>query len=134
MIQKFVDAWMKNRDFIQSWLEPICLGCDYSAIVKATVRAIALETTGGYGDPKPDFENIHEINDGDYQGTLVYVIPEVGYQPSEYWYVRVSYGSCCCCDTLQGEQMNDKESCIKGVMTLSLHIVQQMRRMGGYEV
>ncbi len=35
---------------------------------------------------------------------------------------------------LQGEQMNDKESCIKGVMTLSLHIVQQMRRMGGYEV
>lgn len=134
MIQKFVDAWMKNRDLIQSWLEPICLGCDYSAIVKATVRAIALEATGDYGDPKPDFENIHEIDDGDYQGTLVYVIPEAGYQPSEYWYVRVSYGSCCGCDTLQGEQTGSKEDCIKGVMTLSLHIVQQMRKMGGDEV
>lgn len=134
MIQQFVDAWMKNRDLIQSWLEPICLDCGYSDIVKATVRAIALEATGGYGDPKPDFENIHEINDGDYQGTLVYVIPEVGYQPSEYWYVRVWYGSCCGCDTLQGEQMGSKEDCINGVMTLSLHIVQQMRKMGGDEV
>ena len=76
MIQKFVDAWTKNRDLIQSWLEPICLYCDYSDIVKATVKAIALEATGNYGDPKPDFENIHEINDGDYQGTLVYVIPD----------------------------------------------------------
>lgn len=111
-----------------------CLDCGYSDIVKATVRAIALEATGGYGDPKPDCENIHEINDGEYQGTLVYVIPEVGYQPSEYWYVRVWYGSCCGCDTLQGEQIGSKEDCIKGVMTLSLHIVQQMRKMGGDEV
>ena len=61
MIQKFVDAWTKNRDLIQSWLEPICLYCDYSDIVKATVKAIALEATGDYGDPKPDFENIHDI-------------------------------------------------------------------------
>ena len=45
MIQKFVDAWTKNRDLIQSWLEPICLYCDYSDIVKATVKAIALEAT-----------------------------------------------------------------------------------------
>ena len=29
------------------------------------------------------------------------MIPEEGYQPSDYWYVRVSYGSCCGCDTLQ---------------------------------
>lgn len=65
MIQKFVDAWTKNCDLIQSWLEPICLDCDYSDIVKATVKAIALEATGDYGDPKPDFENIHEIADGE---------------------------------------------------------------------
>lgn len=77
MIQKFVDAWTKNRDLIQSWLEPICLYCDYSDIVKATVKAIALEATGDYGDPKPDFENIHEINDGDYQGTLVSSFPKL---------------------------------------------------------
>lgn len=30
--------------------------------------------------------------------------------------------------------MGSKEDCIKGVMTLSLHIVQQMRKMGGVEV
>lgn len=131
MIQKFADAWVENRDLIKSRLEPICMDCDYSDIVRETVRVIARAAEGTYSDPKPDCENIHEINDGSYQGTIVYVIPETGYQPSEYWYVRVFYGSCCCCDALQHEQLKSREECIEGVMTLSMHIAQQIRRMGG---
>ena len=44
----------------------------------------------GYGGP--GLERIHRIDDGDYQGTLVFVIGGKGYQLSTYWYVKVSYG------------------------------------------
>lgn len=49
----------------------------------------------------PHPERIHQIDDGDYQGTLIFVIGAGGYQPSRYWYVKVGYGSCSGCDTLQ---------------------------------
>ena len=52
-----------------------------------------------YGDPDPN--RIHEIDDGDYQGTLVYVIAAKDYQPDDYWYVKIGYGSCSACDTLE---------------------------------
>ncbi|HSH24992.1 MAG TPA: hypothetical protein VLA13_05585, partial [Massilibacterium sp.] len=82
----------------------------------------------------PDPERIHSIDDGDYEGTLVFVIAEKGYQPHEYWYVRVWYGSCSGCDTLQrlegrGDEIPVEE--VKGYMTLSLHVIQQLKAMGG---
>ena len=101
----------------------------YKDIVKAVVTVL---DAGGYNDPDPD--RIHEINDGDYQGTLLYVIGAKGYQPGTYWYVKVGYGSCSGCDTLEAirgytdepateEQIND-------YMTLALHIVQGLKLMG----
>lgn len=50
-----------------------------------------------------DIEKIHEIDDGDYQGTYLYVIPRDTYQPcsNEYLMTAVEYGSCSGCDALQ---------------------------------
>lgn len=62
---------------------------------------------GGYDDmvsylaalhPDMDPERITQINHGDYQGTLVFVVGGEGYQPWEHWYVTVGYGSCSSCD------------------------------------
>ena len=105
---------------------------DYAEIVEAVVKAIS-----GYdvGLPDlPDPERIHQIDDGDYQGTLVFVIAGGGYQPDDYWYVKVSYGSCSGCDTLQSisnySHETPSEEQIADYMTLALHIVQGLKKMG----
>lgn len=97
----------------------------YDDIVKIVIEAIH----DGYGTPDPEI--IHTIDDGDYQGTLVYVIPEKSYQPSDYWYVKIFYGSCSACDTLQGilYDNDDFETKVNGLFTLALHIVQRLRKM-----
>ena len=73
--------------------------------------------------------------DGSYSGTLVYVIGEGGYEPSDYWYVKISYGSCSGCDTLQRilDDLWDeeaKEQQTQDYMTLALHVVQGLKKMG----
>lgn len=67
-----------------------------------------------------DTKAITKVDDGDYQGTLIFLIPFETYQPneSEYFMTNVGYGSCSCCDTLQGIQYNEKEQMIKDYMTL----------------
>lgn len=81
-----------------------------------------------------DPERVHEIDDGEYQGTLIYVIGEVGYQPSSYVTARVYYGSCSGCDTLQAihnysDELPTPEQ-VKDYMTLALHMVESMCVVG----
>lgn len=47
-------------------------------------------------------ENIHEINDGDYQGALLFLVHKDTYLPEsdDYLITTVEYGSCSGCDTL----------------------------------
>jgi len=102
---------------------------EYKEIIKSLVALLNTGNENGDLDP----ERIHEINDGDYQGTLVYIIAETGYQPSNYWYVKVYYGSCSSCDTLLGisdyeEGLPSKQQ-IKEYMELALHIVQGLKKM-----
>lgn len=103
---------------------------DYKAVVATVVRAI---TADDYGECALDPERIHVIDDGRYQGTLVFVIAEKGYTPSAYWYCKVSYGSCSGCDTLQCLRGYDDgpptAEQVDGYMTLALHIVQGLKLM-----
>lgn len=136
MIEEFVKAWDERKGEIEAKFrqkEPY----QYKDIVQAVVSI--LDDTKTYGAPNAN--NIHEINDGDYQGTLLYIIPEDTYQPHNYWYVRVWYGSCSGCDTLEairesipwrdGEEDSQKDNRIKDYMTLALHIIQQLKSMDG---
>jgi hypothetical protein len=97
------------------------------------VRAVAeILTDDEYESIDPT--RIHQIDDGEYQGTLVFVIAAKGYQPSDYWYCKVSYGSCSGCDTLQAisgyssEAPSDEQ--VRDYMTLALHVVQGIKKMG----
>jgi hypothetical protein len=128
MIQKFVNRFMAAESVLREKFAAKHPDA-YIDIVKAVVSVIGEE--GAYGEP--DATRIHEINDGDYQGTLVFVIAAEGYQPSDYWYVKVGYGSCSGCDTLEGirDYLDDpptKEQ-IDAYMTLALHIVQGLKSM-----
>ena len=129
MIKICLEAWDKYKNVLEDWYRDMGenkrnhLG--YLDIVKSTLNLVNY-CGGGPVSPLLDIENITEINDGDYQGTLIYLIPFDTYQPScgEYLMTYIEYGSCSCCDTLQSIQYDDdEERTIKGFMTLSKDIL-----------
>lgn len=126
MIQEFVDAFIPKQESLFTETHPE----EYIEIVRAVIEAI--NPDGEYELPDP--KRIHQIDDGDYQGTLLFLIAAVGYQPSDYWYVKVYYGSCSGCDTLQsisgysGEPPSTQQA--KDYQTLALHIVQGLKKLG----
>ena len=85
----------------------------------------------------PDPKRIHKIDDGDYQGTLLFIIAASGYQPDTYWATKIYYGSCSGCDTLQRIRDDNMDGWDKppntqqtdDYMTLALHIVQGMKEI-----
>jgi hypothetical protein len=102
----------------------------YKDIVKAVICILTGEDDS---NEVPDPERITIIDDGDYQGTLLFVIGATGYQPNTYWYVKVNYGSCSGCDTLEdirdySDDLPTDEQ-IKDYMTLALHIIQGLKEM-----
>lgn len=129
MIQEFVDKFISHKHEIMRLFSEKHPD-SYMEIVKVVVSILH--------DPKKyksiDPERIHQIDDGDYQGTLVFVIASSGYQPDEYWYVKVSYGSCSGCDTLEGIRGygsgNPTADQVSDYYTLALHVVQGIKRMG----
>lgn len=134
MIIQFVEAFESRRDAIRARLSEKHPE-NYAEIVKAVVSEIgnALRAKDQHATA-PDPERVHKIDDGRCQGTLVFVIAETGYQPSSYWYVRVGYGSCSGCDTLEHIRgYTDEaptEQQVSDYMTLALHIVQGLSAMG----
>lgn len=129
MIEEFTKAWFANLHALREKFEAAHPD-DYKSVVRAVIQM--LHDASDRHD-KPDPDRIHEIDDGDYKGTLVYVIGSTGYQPSNYWYVRVGYGSCSGCDTLEAIRSYDNEAPrndqVDQYMTLALHIVQGLRQM-----
>ena len=85
------------------------------------IKALELTVDTDKDYPCPDVSRITTIDDGNSQGTLLFVVGETGYPPSEYWFVKVSYGSCSACDTLQA--VESKED----LYTLALHMLQGMK-------
>jgi hypothetical protein len=135
MIAEFVQRWEAKKEHIRA-LFTTKHPDDYAEVVKNVIIHLAPDPENY--DPYPDPERIHEIDDGDYQGTLLFVIAAEGYQPSDYWYVRVGYGSCSGCDTLEAIKMYSdelpNEKAIDDYMTLALHIVQGLKKLDGETV
>ena len=140
MIEEFTKRWFERNHLVREQFEKE-IPDSYKDIVKAVVTMLHDEEKYESIDP----ERIHEIDDGDYQGTLLYVIGETSYQPDTYWYVKVGYGSCSGCDTLEAitsgewgleteeEKQAWKKEAVDQLMTLALHIVQGLKKMGDDE-
>lgn len=134
MIYYVLSRWDANKDTLEKeletkgyeWLER----CEYKDLVKMVCDYIL--TPMNDGSYEIDSEHITEIDNGSYQGTLLYMIPFDTYQPneSEYLMTYVGYGSCCGCDTLQGIQadMNEDDLCINDFMTLCRDICSHIIR------
>lgn len=128
MIQDFIDRFEKNKEAIRAEFSTHHPG-SYTDIVKIVVKHIA-----GDDYERMDVDRITLIDHGAYQGTLVFVIGATGYQPDTYWYVKVGYGSCSGCDTLESIRRYDDDTPTdaqqRDYMTLALHIVQGLKKMG----
>lgn len=132
MEKELIARFDAKRDWIKEELGKLlekdewdCFNVNYEDIVRVTIEAVH----NGYGTPDP--KAIHLIDDGDYQGTLLFVIAEDTYQPHDYWYVKVWYGSCSGCDTLQSILYcsDDKQEQVNDLFTLALHVVQGLKKM-----
>lgn len=130
MIAKFIERFDAHRVALrQGFKEKSPDG--YEDIVRRVVEAVSPSESREYGDP--DSSKITRIDHGDYQGTLLFVIAACGYQPSNFWYVKVGYGSCSGCDTfaaireLSYDSVTDEQA--DQYMTLALHVVQGLRAM-----
>jgi len=125
MIEKFVNNFMTRKNLLRNKFTRHPK--DYGELVKWVIEVI--------GDDKLDFDKIHEIDDGNYEGMLVFIIPEKSLLPYHYWATSVSYGTCGGCDTLEeirengslGENAELSEQQKDDYMALSLHLVQKLR-------
>jgi len=133
MIQKYLDRFVSED--VQTGLREK-LSKEHPGSYKNLFQwTLSLLQEEEYSDPDP--ERIVVVDDGHYQGTFVFVIAAGGYQPSDYWYTMVRYGSCSGCDTLQGISSGGdydalpNEEQIKDYMTLALHMIESLRKMYG---
>lgn len=131
MIKYCKDKWSKNNNMLHAALsKKLKLSeledYNYKDLVKLSVEYILNDE-----DDEWDIDNITEIDNGDYQGTLLYLIPKSTYQPNEEDYImtHVGYGSCSGCDTLEGIKdgyYEDSIQIIKEYMMLCKDIVCNM--------
>ncbi len=138
MIEKFVKAWDENNKLLLKEFEnnePV----NYKDIVKKLVTIVInpyLEKNrfdSDFPNYSLDIDNMTIIDNGDYQGTNIYIIPFDTYQPdtSNYVFTYNEYGSCTGCDTFYHirDDYNTKEEKAKRFHTLALHILQRFKQL-----
>lgn len=108
MLKIMKDCWYRNSDKLRAELKAKFstvdrwdFDCNYEDLVKLTFGTIYNSDSDALNEL--DLEKITSIDNGDYQGTIVFVIPFNTYQPSCYEYLMtyIGYGSCSYCDALQ---------------------------------
>jgi hypothetical protein len=137
MIEDYVQYYNKNKSVLREMFQKVLEQNEYiryDRVVKILVKFLSNGNMAysPYGDSRSyelDPGRITEIDHGEYQGTLIYVIGEPGYQPSNYVVTKVDYGSCSGCDTLDRilEDTDNQEQQLNDLLTLCLHIIQHMK-------
>lgn len=133
MIKEFIEKWDKYKNELEEYFKTNkqLEYSSYELIVKALFDIIINKDE----EDKFDTENITVIDDGDYQGTQIFILHKDWYQPSveDYVYTNTYYGSCSGCDTLLAINKYDEdlpnEEQIKEYMTLALHLLQKCKYM-----
>ena len=129
MLKYCRDKWEENKDKLEKALREAdgLNDCEYEELVAMVVEHILNPGEDNYNTY--DSGRITVINNGDYQGTLLFMIPMDTYQPEEFEYLLtyVGYGSCSGCDTLKAIQgWSDKkltDSQVKDFMKLCKDLV-----------
>ena len=135
MITELVKQWQENKHKLEEYFKTTKQDeyDSYETIVEKVFEICIPKATDYSGW---DLDKMTVIDDGDYQGTQIFIIPTDTYQPSVEDYVMTDtyYGSCSGCDTLQAISEYDydlpTDEQVKEYMTLALHLVQKLKRLG----
>lgn len=124
MIGRFVRAFEEARPALaEKWkAEP---PGSYEDIVAGTIATVRSKVSGR----EIPAEKVHAIDDGEYQGTLLFLVPQETYQPCTYWYVFVSYGSCSGCDTMEWIGTQEEKERTEHFLTLAYDVVRGLKRI-----
>jgi len=136
MIKEFVKAWDINKAKLEEYIKTHKQE-EYDSYEKLVKILFQIVINPYFKEILRldvwDCEYIHVIDDGDYQGTQIFLIPSTPYQPTveDYVITHQYYGSCSGCDTLLAIMNYDKgiptEEQVKDYMTLELHILQRCK-------
>lgn len=154
MLDWIIRKWEKNKEKLESAIrqDEEINDCSYDYLVKLVVHYILnngdeMSDKYSYTDKIYWNENqIRMIEDGDCQGTQIFIIPRVTHQPDceDYLFTYQSYGSCSGCDTLQKIQCMEWEldvACnytrtlptevqVKDYALLCQHLISNMKWLG----
>lgn len=131
MIIEFVNQWEEKKHLLKKSFEDNEPE-DYEDIYKRLFKIVVTKTNTFYEDW--NWDRYRCIDDGDYQGNMIFILCSDIYQPSidDYIFTNVSYGSCSGCDTFQGIKYDydetEKEEKIKQYMLLALHMTQETKQ------
>lgn len=108
MIKYCYEKWEQNQDELRQAIvnnSQEIKHCEYEFLVRLVVDHILNVGKDWY---TWDSKHISVIDNGDYQGTLIFLIPLDTYQPScdQYLMTYSWYGSCSGCDSLMNVQMD----------------------------
>lgn len=110
MLKILKKKWAENEAVLRASLAGIknMNRIEYNDLVKMTFENIYNSGKDEFKRELLDVEGITQIDNGDYQGTLIFLIPFDVYQPGpeDYLMTYVYYGSCSGCDALQNIQFN----------------------------
>ena len=130
MLQEITTQWEKNKYKLQAYFATITQD-KYNTYHNIIVKIFELVLT----DKKYALDKITIVGNDDYSGTAIFLIPEDVSGPgiSEYLITHTYYGSCSGCDTLLGISRYDDviptQDQLKDYMRLSLHLIQNMRKI-----
>ena len=102
---------------------------EYKHLLRLVTVCILNHNHEDAGQPNSfDLDKITIIDNGDYQGTILFVIPEKTYQPSENEYLMtyIGYGSCSCCDALLDVLSRDEKDIPKLLLGICKDLVTNM--------
>lgn len=106
----------------------------YSDLFKSLIDVLLVGNEEDWSFPNK--ENTVVIDHGHYQGTQLFIVSVLGYQPDEYFACKVSYGSCSACDTFQRIQDSESwdlkaptERQVDDYMILALQMVEGLKEI-----
>ena len=135
MIQELVKQWEENKYKLEEYFKTTNQE-KYSSYKQIVIKLFELCLIEADDYSGFDLNKMTVIDDGDYQGTQIFIIPTDTYQPGigDYVLTHTYYGSCSGCDTLlsirNGEDGLPTDEQVKEYMTLALHLVQKLKWLG----
>ena len=135
MIQEIIKRWEENKYKLEEYLSTTKQEkfASYEAIVQQIFELVINSDEDSY--ERFNINKMTVIDDGNYQGTQIFIIPKDTYQPNidDYLITHTYYGSCSGCDVIEGIRNYSSglptEQQVKEYMILALHLVQKMKRI-----